>query len=90
MTPWGMAGRDDHVSPASPISVCQTCASAGRSVWAQLLFMTPPHRRARGGHAAGCLSGVRSSCTKHRITIPTMYVVLNTVSAVANPALSMR
>ncbi len=48
------------------------------------------HRLRKGCHAAGDRWVLRSSCTKYRITIPTMYVVLSNVSAVANPALSMR
>ena len=47
-------------------------------------------RRRRGRHAAGFRSILRSSRTKHRMTIPRMYVVLSTVRAVENPALSIR
>lgn len=42
------------------------------------------------GHAAGFRAVLRSSCTKHKVKMPMIYVVLSTVRAVVNPALSMR
>ena len=45
---------------------------------------------AQGFHAAGFMAVLRSSFRKDRMKIPTMYVTLSNVSAVAKPVLSMR
>ena len=49
-----------------------------------------PCRQRKGYHAAGFMAGLRSSFKKDRTKIPTMYVMLSNVSAVAKPVLSMR
>ena len=50
----------------------------------------PARIRAQGFHTAGGVAVRRSSCKKDRMKIPTMYVRLSNVRAVAKPALSMR
>ena len=47
-------------------------------------------REGKGFHAAGFMAVLRSSFKKDRTKIPTIYVTLSNVSAVANPVLSIR
>jgi hypothetical protein len=56
----------------------------------QVLHCHDCHLHSHADQAADCMAVLRSSFMNDRMKIPTMYVTLSNVSAVAKPALSMR